>query len=172
MKNKIRKEYLEKRNHIMNRDEKSRAIFRKLKNNPRYQSSSVVAIYKSFGSEVDTNLIIQYSYECGKIVCFPRVEGEEIHFCKTLKDDSFEKSRYGIDEPFPNRSNQILPDFVIVPGIVFDEKGGRIGYGKGYYDRFFQKHSAYKVGICFTEQLIDQVPMDSHDIYMDLVIHD
>lgn len=172
MKNQIRKEYLSKRNHIIDRENKSKIIFEQLKKNKYFQSSSIVAIYKSFGSEVDTKFMIDYSYECGKIVCFPRVEGDEIFFYKTLKDDLFQKSHYGILEPIKKISNRVQPDFVIVPGVVFDEQGGRMGYGKGYYDRYFEKHSAYRVGVCFREQLIENVPMDQYDIYMDLVLHD
>lgn len=172
MKNIIRKEYLNKRNHIINREEKSAVITQKIKENLKYQESKVIAIYKSFSSEVDTKEIIDYSYQCGKTVCFPRVEGEELFFYQTDKDDLFEKSSYGIDEPIKNISRRIVPDFVIVPGVVFDEKGGRMGYGKGYYDRYFQNYSVYKVGVCFREQLIESVPMNYHDIYMDFVIHD
>lgn len=172
MKKEIRKEYLDKRNHILDREEKSSIIFQKIIQNEKYQSSSIIAIYKNFLSEVDTSKLIQYSYECGKIVCFPRVEGEELFFYKMNQGDLFEKSHYGIDEPIRNISNRIIPDLVIAPGVVFDENGGRMGYGKGFYDRFFQQYCVYKIGICFQEQLIDEVPMDEHDILMDLVVHD
>ena len=81
----------------------------------------------------------------------------------------------GILEPDPSRCN-IVPieciDIAIIPGIAFDEKGGRIGSGDGYYDRLIPNLSitTRKVALSFEEQIVPQVPMESHDKYVDIII--
>ncbi len=58
-------------------------------------------------------------------------------------------------------------DLVIVPGVVFDRKGGRLGFGKGFYDRFLEEHPAQTIGVCFKEQLFEGLlPLEKHDIYV------
>ena len=61
-------------------------------------------------------------------------------------------------------------DLVLVPGIAFDLIGGRLGYGRGYYDRFLKKTEGFRVGVCYESQVVDQVPMEAHDIHMQALI--
>ena len=61
-------------------------------------------------------------------------------------------------------------DLIIVPGVIFDREKNRLGYGKGYYDRYLSNKDIYKIGICFSDQVIDLLPSESHDIKMNIII--
>ena len=80
---------------------------------------------------------------------------------------------YGILEP---REIKIaLPEDIqvaIIPGIAFDKKGYRIGYGKGYFDRLLPKMNALKIALAFDFQLLDELPREKHDVKMDMIITD
>jgi 5-formyltetrahydrofolate cyclo-ligase len=79
---------------------------------------------------------------------------------------------YGIAEPTGEIfTDYAAIDFIVVPGVAFDAKGNRLGRGKGYYDRLLPRiPSAYKAGICFPFQLVEEVPAESFDIRMDIII--
>lgn len=87
-----------------------------------------------------------------------------------------QKGLFGIDEPV-GRSDQMSiydaresVDIWLVPGVVFDKQGNRIGRGKGFYDQFLKEASGLKVGICYECQLVETVPAESQDIAMDMII--
>ena len=80
---------------------------------------------------------------------------------------------YGIQEPSPESRIIMTPDMfdlVIVPGVAFDKKGRRIGQGKGYYDRFLELTSAFRLALAFDCQLLENVPSELHDIPMDAIL--
>ena len=81
-------------------------------------------------------------------------------------------SVYGIEEPTGEAfTDYAAIDFIVVPGVAFDAKGNRLGRGKGYYDRLLPRiPSAYKAGICFPFQLVEEVPAESFDVRMDIII--
>ena len=98
-----------------------------------------------------------------------------------MKVDQFPKELMpgprGVLEPDPSQC-KIVPlervDIAIIPGLAFDEKGGRIGSGKGYYDRLIPKLAitTRKVALTLEEQIVPQVPMESHDKHVDIIITD
>ncbi len=78
---------------------------------------------------------------------------------------------YGIREPLKNqRIDKRVVEAVIVPGIGFDRNGGRIGFGKGCYDRFLSDFDGLKIGVCYDFQLVDKIETDKNDIPMDVII--
>jgi 5-formyltetrahydrofolate cyclo-ligase len=79
-------------------------------------------------------------------------------------------SKFGVQEPSGPAVNVDEIDFVIVPGLAFTTAGDRLGYGMGYYDRFLPTVSATSVGVCFTEQLVDEMPLADHDVRVDMVV--
>ncbi|MCR9204243.1 MAG: 5-formyltetrahydrofolate cyclo-ligase [Halobacteriovoraceae bacterium] len=70
----------------------------------------------------------------------------------------------------PENAEKITPDLLLIPGLAFDKSGGRLGRGKGFYDRFLAEFKGLKVGICFEEQLINTVPREDHDVNVDFVV--
>lgn len=173
MKSEIRTKYLEIRKAIKNKDIKSNIITKKIINTKIYQESKVIALYKNLSSEVDTNFLIDYSIKNNKTVLLPKVEDNNLIFYKIEENEKLVKNNFNILEPIPNKKNIYNNiDLIIVPGIAFDKEGNRLGFGKGYYDRFLCDKQIYKIGICFIEQLTNHIPTNKYDIKMDEVITD
>ncbi len=175
-KQKLREEYLEIRKSILNKINKSEIITNKVIEEVEYKNAKVIAIYKSFGTEVDTDNLIEYSIKLEKAIALPRVINNELKFYKIKSlQESFIKSKFGVEEPIENEANYIEKaniDLVIVPGLLFDKENNRLGYGKGYYDRFLEKGEFETIGICFDEQILPQIPITENDIKIKKVITD
>ena len=175
-KNELRKKYLEIRKCIKNSKEKSRVIEDLVINTEEYRKAQVVALYKALSSEVNTDYLIEHSLNLGKIVCLLRVEDESIVFYMVNSlNDELEFSKFGVLEPKKDKE-KIVPkeaiDLAIVPGVAFDEKCNRLGFGKGYYDRFLSLSDIDTIGICFEEQVLKngRLPVDKYDISMNSII--
>ncbi len=83
------------------------------------------------------------------------------------------KNLFGRSFFVPNEgSEEVVPDILLIPGLAFSRDGARLGRGKGYYDRYLENKNIIKIGICFHEQLVDEVPMEEQDVKMDFVITD
>ncbi len=136
-----------------------------------------IMVYSSFKKEACTIPLIEKLTASGASVVLPGVTGSEIipYYCS---DQSVMKAGpFGIMEPDPEKCSACEPstiDIIIVPGIVFDKKGGRLGFGKGYYDRFLARigKKALKIGLCYDFQLLkdDLLPTEPHDIPMDMIL--
>lgn len=175
-KNKLRNEYILIRNKINNKNEKSKEIFNSIINTELFKEAKTIALYKSINSEVDTKELIKYSIDNGKIVVLPKVEDANLKFYKINSiDEKLFKSKFGIKEPKGEIEkfidNRII-DLVIVPGICFDCRKNRLGFGKGYYDSFLKERDFKTIGICFDEQIVEKVPIDNNDMQLKEIITD
>jgi 5-formyltetrahydrofolate cyclo-ligase len=178
LKKNIRKEILGKRDTLLPeyRKESSRLISEKFLNTYYYNNSDNILTYCSFGSEVDTNLIIKKALNDKKNIILPRVQGNKLElFFVNDPLKQLEKGTYGIMEPIinlciPAKTSYI--DLVVVPGVSFDTNLNRLGYGSGYFDRIFQDISekATKIALCFDIQLVDSIPVLDHDVKVDILI--
>jgi 5-formyltetrahydrofolate cyclo-ligase len=110
-----------------------------------------------------------------RIFAFPRVAGEDreserLQFFRVQSPKDFQLSRWGIREPMPDGEiiDPTTIDFIIVPGVAFTIAGARLGRGRGHYDRFLPRlrATATIIGVCFRERLLDEIPMDAHDVPM------
>ncbi len=167
-KNELRKVLIIERNNILNKDNLSTIITNKLLELDIYKKAQIIALYNSLESEVDTNYLIQELLK-NKIVLLPRVIDDEMVFIKINNNTIYENSNLGIMEPVGEIYNNKI-DLIIVPGVAFDYHFNRLGFGKGYYDKYLRNNSIYKIGVCFDKQLISQLPIDSYDIPMDMII--
>lgn len=137
---------------------------------------SKVALFLSMPDEVDTSYLIAMLHAQGKhTILVPRVEDEvTIRFYKLKEVDNYEVSNFGILEPTDDVSQAEVPEVMIVPGVAFDIQGGRVGRGRGYYDRYFELHKATikaKIAIGYHLQVMDEpVPMEPFDERMDALI--
>ncbi len=149
---------------------KSEALLTHLESIPIFQKSKNILIYNALKDEVKTLTFIE-KWKDKKTIFLPVVDGEYLKI-KTYKGNSYLKiGAYGINEP----TGKLFTDYekidlAIIPGISFDVYGNRLGRGKGYYDRLLPQIKAYKIGICFSFQVFDNIPTEPHDTKMDLVL--
>ena len=123
------------------RDALSLAIFEEIMHLGCYRSSDVVLAYVGFGSELQTETFLHRILDDGRVLLLPRVNRKErrldLHEVENL-DQDLEAGTWGIREPKPDLCRRVSPaaiDFALVPGVAFDPRGARLGYGGGYYDR-------------------------------------
>lgn len=150
-------------------EKKSDEIFENLKNLSFFNEAEHIMSFMTFNSEVDTQKINESVLEEDKKLLLPRVVNK-ITMLAIENDGLFERSALGILEPCGEDYHEEI-DFIIVPGLAFDLEGNRLGYGRGYYDRFFEKYPrAIRCAICFSEQIVELVPTEEHDKKMDYII--
>ncbi|WP_372679612.1 5-formyltetrahydrofolate cyclo-ligase [Desulfosarcina sp.] len=156
----------------------TRVIENRLFEFANFLESKIVMLYVNTENEVATDAIIKRTYDFNKIVVLPAFDTAKFKM-NLMKVDNPDKDLVvgprGILEPNPARCKSVPLDSIdiaIVPGIAMDEKGGRIGSGDGYYDRVIPDlpMTTRKVGLVFEGQLIPQVPMESHDKHVDIII--
>ena len=134
-----------------------------------FKRAHKVFIYLGTESEPDTQEIVGLALMAEKVVCVPRVYGDEMKAIAITPFTNFKTNKWGILEPVGSHSVDD-PDLAIVPMVAFDGLN-RVGHGKGYYDRFLPRiPRAYKIGICFDFQKTAHVPTDAHDVIMDEVL--
>lgn len=141
---------------------------------PEFAGAAVVALYCPIRNEVFTEELFAIARQLGKTVAYPRVRGEQLDFVEVNERQELVPGAFGILEPDGGR---IVPlpdlDLIVVPGLAFDFMGYRLGYGKGYYDRILHGGApGVLAGFCFDFQLVDTLPMEIHDVRMDLVVTD
>ena len=171
MKKELRREILYLRDNLEDRYNKSMIIKDKLLNLDVYKNSKVIALYSSMKSEVDTKELIKESQELGKKILLPRIINKnKMIFIEINNDTVYEKNSFGVMEPIGEEESNI--DLIICPGVAFDKNNNRLGYGRAYYDKYLAKHDIFKIGICYKEQIVDNIDIDEHDIKMDLIITD
>lgn len=179
-KNKIRKDMLATLESFTENDIalKTRKIESRLFEFANFVEANIVMLYISSPGEVSSQNIIKYCFDYRKIIVLPAFDLQKCRI-RLFKIDHIEKDLKlgprGILEPDTARCKPVpieCLDIAIIPGIVFDEKGGRIGSGEGFYDRFIPKLpiTTRKVSIAFEEQIVPQVPMESHDKHVDIII--
>jgi len=175
----IRTSILEKRNSLTTREikEAEQLIINNLMKLNQFMQSQNVFCYLSFRSEVPTKGIIAHCQQQGKNVYIPVCVNETKEMTISLYDHevNLAASNYGVQEPTKETikiADRDILDTAIVPGAVFDSRGYRIGYGAGYYDKFFAhtKKKIYKIALAFSFQIIDEVPTDDFDIPVDCII--
>jgi 5-formyltetrahydrofolate cyclo-ligase len=159
-------------------EEKITRIENRLFEFANFLEANIVLLYINSTSEVNTLKIIERCLNYKKIVILPafNITKYDMKLFKVDNPDTdLMPGPRGILEPDSSRCN-LVPieciDIAIIPGVAFDEKGGRIGSGNGYYDRFIPKLSitTRKVALTFENQIIPQIQMESHDKYVDIII--
>lgn len=169
-KSELRKQYRSLRDSIPE-DEKNvldEKIIRKITQLWSYREEEILLTYVSIGSEVDTKNLIQYALNDGKKVAVPRC-GEEtrdmdFYIIKSL--DDLEIGSFGVLEPITDRCEKLedlSKGVCIVPALTFDKSGYRLGYGKGYYDKFLSNFSGRIIGVCYSFCVCDKLPHGRFD---------
>jgi 5-formyltetrahydrofolate cyclo-ligase len=144
-------------------------------NSDEYKNCKNVLVYVSVGSEFDTEYLREQAVKDKKTVAYPKVyrENSDMNFFIANNTNNFISGAYGIKEPLESTPLLIKFDktLCIVPGIVFDKNGNRIGYGGGYYDKFIAEHPEIKtIGATYSCMLVDDIPIEEHDKKVEVVV--
>lgn len=179
-KSELRAEYKQKRKALTAEEvqTKSRQIAKHVLEMKEYVQADLVMAYLPIMNEVDTTPIIADALERGKTVVIPKVDGDSMEFFVYRPSSELEQSSFHVSEPvieeIPVFSEEIMARGVrrlmLVPGLVFGGNGLRIGYGKGFYDRYLSKDPVLTVGLCYDLQLLEKIEGDSFDIPLNYIV--
>lgn len=168
-----------RRNSLTHEDvmEKSSVIQKRLLELPVYLESKTIGLYASFNNEVSTSIIFDKALEDGKKVLFPYIRkvDRELGFLPVRGLDELELGQFGImTPPFGEGKDDYIADIelLLIPGVSYDLKGGRIGYGGGFYDRTLHKLAKlpFMLALAYEFQVLDEVPMLPHDVRINAVV--
>ncbi|MBO5209949.1 MAG: 5-formyltetrahydrofolate cyclo-ligase [Lachnospiraceae bacterium] len=206
----MRKQILKIRNEMPQeeREEKSEAIRQKLYQMPIYQKADAILAYVDYQSEVITTPLIERALAEGKKVYCPTVQGEEMDFYRIMGLNELREGYKGIREPIPEPGRKYKPEnmaivgtdvsniknqadrmrqiLMLMPGAVFDKERHRIGYGKGFYDRYLNRMAEVNekvqvskqaefcdictIALAFACQMLEEVPAEEHDIRPEMIV--
>ena len=178
-KEQIRKRIIQIRNQMLSEEvsQKSSLIAQKVLKTPEYEEADNILLYADYRHEVMTREIFEDAVLRKKKVFFPKSnENGIMEFYQVVSVKQLESGYKGIKEPVVDerylyRFKRSEDTLIIVPGVAFDAKGYRVGYGKGFYDRFLKdKRQITVMGLCFSSQVVEEIPYDEHDIKMDKII--
>lgn len=144
---------------------KSRVICEKIMSLAEFRNAEAVYVYMDCKNEVSTRMLIEESWKLGKKVAAPKVCGDDMTFYYISSFDDVAPGYYDIPEPVTGEEASCEEALLIVPGVGFDAKRHRCGYGKGFYDRYLAAHPSHTtVAAAFEMQMMDDVPSQEHDI--------
>lgn len=180
MKKELKDAVLKKRSSLLKKEarDKSQRIMRKLFSTIEYKKAKNILFYISFNNEVDTCRMVSEAL-CNKKIIVPITDkkNKKLILSELKCFNDLGKGCYGILEPKKGKIknfNKNKIELIIVPGVVFDAEGYRIGYGHGYYDRFLKKinRNIPLIGLAYDFQVVEKVPRESHDIPVNVIITD
>lgn len=170
----IRKQILNKRKSLEESfvASASRDILDRLFALKEYREANLILTYADHKGEVETSALIRDALKKGKKVACPKVSGKEMDFFLIGSLDDLKRGYMGIPEPDTLEKVSAKDQLMIMPGLAFDEKCHRIGYGGGFYDRFLSKYPGHcdKIALAFEFQIFYDLPYDEFDICPDMVI--
>lgn len=161
---------------VNQRAEYNEKIYQQVIKLPSYQKATWVYCYITTQSEVDCVPIIEKAFSDGKRVAVPKVDKDGMEFYEILALDECEKGTFRILEPKTKRlvrPEENSKTLILVPGLAYDHKKNRMGYGKGYYDRYFHKYGETKferIAIAYDLQVVKEVPSEPTDVRVDTII--
>ncbi len=162
----IRKRVLNRRELLEDKEWEvnSHLIYEKVITHSFFLNADIIYCFVDYRKEVCTRNLIKRAWELKKTVAVPKVDGQNMTF-HIIKDFTDLAEGYmGIPEPITPCMDKIRPGLVIMPGVVFDMNRNRIGYGKGYYDRFLLNNTnLHTLAIAFELQLEDHIPSEPFD---------
>ncbi|MCD8038854.1 MAG: 5-formyltetrahydrofolate cyclo-ligase [Lachnospiraceae bacterium] len=176
----IRKRILEVRKGLTDEEaaQKSEAIVQRVLKTPEYMESDNILLYADYNHEVATRAIFEDAIMRRKRVYFPKSDRltNTMSFYQTISLAQLQRGFMGIPEPPEDMRlcYKLKPNedtLVIIPGVAFDTAGFRLGYGRGFYDRFLsQKRRLSTMALAYACQIVDELPHEAHDIKMDKIV--
>jgi 5-formyltetrahydrofolate cyclo-ligase len=178
-KNALRKSFLERRSSIPDeyKDKLDSKILSRFMSLAVYRYADTVLVYYPVKGEIDVRPLISAALSVGKKVALPRCESKgsvmNFHYINSL--DELENGRFGLFEPPVQNEKFCIGEqngrcAVIIPALAYDRMGYRLGYGKGFYDRYFSSSGISTVGLIYSDLLADKLPHGRYDIAVDLLV--
>ena len=166
----------ERRKAIENKAEKSADIVRKILAMPEVKKADALFVFYPLEGEINLLPVAEYAWSEGKSVGFPLCEDKDgiMTFRRVGSLGELVNGSFGTKEP-RNDAEEILPKNAVIflPALAIDKSGYRLGYGKGYYDRYLAKHAElkpYTIGVIYQKLLFDDIPHDKYDIACHTVV--
>ena len=153
---------------------RSEVIMHRLELSQQFATAQVVLLYWSMADEVQTHNFVNKWYK-DKVLLLPCVQGNDLVLRQyTGPECLVAGEQFGIGEPTgPEWTDLDAVQLIVVPGVAFDPAGNRMGRGRGFYDRLLKSTpKSTKIGVAFDFQMLDEIPVEPHDVPMDHVIHD
>lgn len=139
-----------------------------------WRDARVVALYQAYGAEIDPAALRAAAHAAGKTVALPRLDAAGVTLRVVDADTPLVLSAHGVQEPAADRPTlpPDQPDLIVVPGLGFDRRGGRLGHGGGHYDRLLARLPAgcRRVGFAYDQQVLDLVPTEPHDLALHALV--
>jgi 5-formyltetrahydrofolate cyclo-ligase len=137
-----------------------------------------IGTYKALNNEAF--LDIENLFELFRVdiqIAYPKIinwEASKMQFCICLKKELIQNKYHSVSlmEPGLDKTDFVKPDLIFIPGLAFSRTGDRLGRGKGFYDQFLENFDGLKIGVCFEEQLKDEIPTEKTDQKMDMILTD
>lgn len=173
VKSELRKQFLAKRQTLKKSyvEQSSRIIVEKLFAEIKKLAPTNILVYLSIDNEVETLGLVKQLLEDKINVIVPKYLTSDYQLVKLENLNGLETGPFGISQP---KSSDVvdpsLVDVAIIPGVAFDKKGTRLGYGKGVFDKLLSASPALKIGLAYDFQIIDELPKEAHDLVMDMVV--
>lgn len=164
-----------KRKSVENKDEKDSLVVQNLLSLDEIKKADTVLCYISLDDEICTDEIVRVLLDSGKSVGAPYCvdNNGNMDFYYITDFDDLRIQSFGVREPVIEKCKKVTSfdnTIIILPGLCFDSNGNRLGYGKGYYDRFLQIHSLISVGLCYNSLIVKKVPTDMYDKKADIIV--
>lgn len=170
LKQELRKKYKELRGQMKPEEVKSLSglICRNLMESHLFLDTQYIYAYYPLGNEVDICPVIEEAWKLEKRVAFPKVFGDEMFFFEIKDFHQLSEGSFGVMEPEESCPVDWEKPLVLTPGVAFDRNGNRMGYGKGYYDRYFgARPAAFMIGVAYEWQVAEKIPAGAYDRAMD-----
>lgn len=164
-----------KRKSVENKAEKDSLVAQNLLSLDEIKNADTVLCYISLDDEICTDEIVRVLLDSGKSVGAPYCvdNNGNMDFYYITDFDDLRIQSFGVREPVIEKCKKVTSfdnTIIILPGLCFDSYGNRLGYGKGYYDRFLQIHSLISVGLCYNSLIVKKVPTDMYDKKADIIV--
>ena len=168
----LRKHLLEKRDATSAelRGISSMKIHQNLKQITSFTNSQNIACYFPIGSEIDTRDIMLDILQQDKNLLLPKIVNDNLKFYIVTNLEKLEKGSFEIMEPKDSCKMAEKINCVLIPTVGVSKTGIRLGYGKGYYDRFLSSTDAVKISLTYSKQIVKSIPSDLHDIKIDWIV--
>lgn len=174
----LRTEVLARRDGLSDREGRSARIHARVLAHPAWEEAAMVSCFVGVKSEVATLPLIEAAFQAGKRVAVPVVEGAILVVYRIESPDELAPAPFGLLEPrkeLRRKARRLVATQVrlwLVPGVAFDRNGGRVGYGKGYYDALLSrvKPEVWRIGLAFETQMMPRVPMGPTDQRLSMII--